>query len=411
MPQAAESAAHEVLTKESLATLEFELRWQSPLAAHTERFLARRVNIWRDILPQGLEAELLGKGVGETGRFAFRPGTELPPKRTNLIQTYPKRKFMQRKVAGRLITPMPGRFYPRSMIHNLPGHFPQDQRPLRLLKWNEDAFTVDLNHPLAAYPVEGGATIAAIARKPSDVGGQCHHWMETVCNFGPGMQARYDNRPTVFHGPAPLPRAEDTDDARFYTTPRLINHVDAQASSFIRQNCAPLLQPGGPVLDLMSSMQSHLPENHNLLVTGLGMNMQELEANPDLSHRVVHDLNADPTLPFEAAAFGTVLCHLSVEYLTDPQAVFNQVRRVLAPGGHFIVSFTDRWFPNKVVTHWPDLHPFERLGLVLEYFDATGGFTDLHTLSIRNWWRPEDDPHYHETPGSDPVFMVRGRAG
>jgi SAM-dependent methyltransferase len=94
----------------------------------------------------------------------------------------------------------------------------------------------------------------------------------------------------------------------------------------------------------------------------------ELEQNTVLTDYRVHDLNADPMLPLPQNAYDVVVCTGSVEYLTSPQAVFDQVARVLRPGGHFIVTFSNRWFPPKVVAIWSQLHEFERMGLVLEYF-------------------------------------------
>lgn len=43
----------------------------------------------------------------------------------------------------------------------------------------------------------------------------------------------------------------------------------------------------------------------------------------------VWDLNADPHLPFDDAAYDAVLCTVSVQYLQQPEAVFADVRRVL----------------------------------------------------------------------------------
>ena len=81
-----------------------------------------------------------------------------------------------------------------------------------------------------------------------------------------------------------------------------------------------------------------------------------------------------PTLPFPDAHFDAVLCALSVEYLTDPLAVFREVRRVLRPGGPFLVTFSNRWFMGKVTQLWTRLHEFERMGLVLRHFQDAGGF-------------------------------------
>ena len=57
------------------------------------------------------------------------------------------------------------------------------------------------------------------------------------------------------------------------------------------------------------------------VVTGLGMNADELAANGALHRRLVQDLNATPSLPFETGSFDLVTCALSVDYLTRPMEV------------------------------------------------------------------------------------------
>ena len=72
----------------------------------------------------------------------------------------------------------------------------------------------------------------------------------------------------------------------------------------------------GDVLDLMSSWVSHFrtPPAH---LTVLGMSAEELRAESrPLRSSVVHDLNAEPALPFEDASFDAVVCCVSVDYLT-----------------------------------------------------------------------------------------------
>jgi SAM-dependent methyltransferase len=163
------------------------------------------------------------------------------------------------------------------------------------------------------------------------------------------------------------------------------------------------------VLDLMSSWVSHLPgKTAGLDVTGLGLNQEELERNPVLNNRLVHDLNADPRLPFENASFDAAICTVSVEYLIRPVEVIREVARVLRPGAPFVVTFSDRWFPTKVITLWTELHPFERIGLVIDYFRLAGGFTDLASISIRGRPRPADDAHATQRSHADPVFAVSG---
>jgi SAM-dependent methyltransferase len=108
--------------------------------------------------------------------------------------------------------------------------------------------------------------------------------------------------------------------------------------------------------------------------------------------------------------FDVAVCSVSVEYLTRPMEVFRELRRVLKPGAAFIVTFSDRWFPTKVIALWKELHAFERMGLVLDYFRRAGGYAQLATESWRGWPRPEDDQYASSLLLSDPVFAVWGRA-
>jgi SAM-dependent methyltransferase len=156
-------------------------------------------------------------------------------------------------------------------------------------------------------------------------------------------------------------------------------------------------------------MNSHLdPALELSSVTGLGMNADELAANERLSERVVHDLNRDTVLPYPDAGFDAVICTVSVEYLVRPFEVFREVARVLRPGGKFIVTFSNRWFPPKAIGVWADLHPFERMGLVLEYFLRDGLFRNLNTFSLTGLPRPQDDKYASQMQWSDPVYSVWG---
>ena len=81
------------------------------------------------------------------------------------------------------------------------------------------------------------------------------------------------------------------------------------------------------VLDLMASWVSHFttpPQGLHLL----GMNKAELDANPMAATSVVHDLNADPSLPFAAETFDDAVCCVSIDYLVRPIDVVRDVARV-----------------------------------------------------------------------------------
>ena len=120
--------------------------------------------------------------------------------------------------------------------------------------------------------------------------------------------------------------------------------------------------------------------------------------------------NLQPALPFADRQFDALICTASVEYLTQAVAVFRELGRVLKPGAPAIMTFSDRWFPTKVIARWTELHPFERLAMVQEYFRAAGCFTDMETKTLHGLPRPEDDKYARQQAFSDPVYAVWARA-
>jgi len=169
-------------------------------------------------------------------------------------------------------------------------------------------------------------------------------------------------------------------DARFYAAPRLVTHIDDATIAALTAYYASALPAGAALLDLMSSWVSHLPEQRFARVTGLGMNAVELAENPRLDVRVVHDLNADPTLPFPDASFDAVLNAVSIQYLVRPVEVYAEVARVLRPAGLSIVAMSHRCFPTKAVRAFHLLPRDERLALVARYHEAAGGFDRIEAL-------------------------------
>jgi len=167
-------------------------------------------------------------------------------------------------------------------------------------------------------------------------------------------------------------RADPTPDADFYGPPRLVAHIDDRAIAAVGALYAEL-GLDGEVLDLMSSWISHFERPPRRLV-GLGMNAAELAANPMLDDHAVHDLNADPALPFPDASFDDATCCVSVDYLVEPVAVFGEVARVLRPGGRFVVTFSNRCFPTKAIHGWLATDDEQHMQLVGAYFALSEAF-------------------------------------
>ena len=391
--------------RNSLAILEMALHWTDGAAAFTDRIVARRVNAWRDIFPPGLRELLEGLGEGDSVVLKYGPGEIVPAHDPALVQRLERRHGRGRTADGRPLVPRLGRFYPLGVFSGLPGVYPSTLTPARLVAVDDDSLTIDRNHPLARHAVRLEATVRTLQAKVSETGGQLHHWGEELCDNGPGMQGRPASGSTRFLDDGFLERLDD-DDARFYAEPRIIGHVDGQASRNIAALYGRFLQPGMRVLDLMSSVQSHLPPVDGLDVVGVGMNREEMAANPALSSYEVHDLNRDPAPPV-SGLFDAVLISLSIEYLTDPVAVLRAAGELLRPGGTIQVATSNRWFPSKAVRGWTELHEFERVGYILDLLGKAGFTGSMGADSVRNDWRPREDRHFLETRGvSDPVYRA-----
>jgi SAM-dependent methyltransferase len=219
--------------------------------------------------------------------------------------------------------------------------------------------------------------------------------------------------------PQAFGREDESNDAFFYSEPRFVAHIDDFAIAAVGEAYRRFLPAGGAILDLMSSWISHFPADFETgRVVGLGMNAEELAANPRLADWVAHDLNLDPVLPFADEAFdGAVVC-VSVQYLTRPVDVFRDVGRTLRPGAPFIVAYSNRCFPTKAVRIWQALDDADKGRLVATYLTDAGTFEDINIYDFSSrhtlYGVPADDPDLRDAVASgrfytDPLYVVVGK--
>ena len=174
-------------------------------------------------------------------------------------------------------------------------------------------------------------------------------------------------------------------DILFYSAPRFVTHIDDTAIAAVTSYYRSVLSEDDDVLDICSSWVSHLPAELPLgRVVGVGMNARELEANERLTEFVQADLNASPKLPFDDCSFDACLNVVSVDYMCRPQELFEEMHRVLRPGGHAIMSFSNRCFPTKAVAMWLNSGDAGRRKIVGSYFALApaGGWADITGLDI-----------------------------
>lgn len=345
-----------------MGAIEFTVTWTKDGVSHKEWFLGRKINPVNDIFPRNMRQALEGKKAGESVTFSYEPRQCIPRHRPTLVRTLPLDRLRKKTRFGAPIIPLVGRFYPQGHIDGLLDVYPDTLTPFRLIELTGTTFTADCNHPLANIPVTITATIQDL--KPREIGtyGSLTLWREATCDWGPGMQAMFDGQPTDFFHPAFFDRT-DTSDTPF-TPPRL----DAKAAHNLQAIYDHFIKSGMRVLDF-SLAAAQKPEGE-----------------------------------YQAA-----VCEQSMEYMTDPVAVLEEVKSHLAPGSPVIVAFSNRFEAGRAIKGWTDMHEFERMGLVLEYLRRAGLDNDAGTFSIRNDWRGTNDPRFLETRGvSDPVYTVYG---
>ncbi|CAE7232938.1 unnamed protein product [Symbiodinium natans] len=187
-------------------------------------------------------------------------------------------------------------------------------------------------------------------------------------------------------------RMDESLDTVMYAEPRLVEHLDDTSLERLQGVYDAVFQAcpeGFSVLDLCSSWNSHYPEEALRSASRVavhGLNAAELEANVQATERHVQDLNSEPVLPWHSDTFDVITLALSVQYLTDPRAVFEEMHRVLKPGGLAVVTFSHRAFIEKAVRVWA-AEPDDGEGhahLISRYFQfgPQDGWGKLSTVDV-----------------------------
>jgi hypothetical protein len=236
-------------------------------------------------------------------------------------------------------------------------------------------------------------------------------------------------------------RLDPTDDANFYDMPRFVTHIDERAieslTGYYKEEFEAMsVKKGGKkldILDLCSSWISHYPtdmEDKYGMTVGVGMNEEELAANKQLYMHYVQDMNKNPILTqFEDNSFDIVTNVVSVDYLVKPKEIFQEIHRVLRPGGVALMSFSNRCFASKAVAMWLQADDIGRLTIVSSYYHYAAEWSAIDALDIK--LPPVDTPKrptmqeimanpsaafawastvgaVTKMNGGDPMFVVRG---
>ena len=203
-------------------------------------------------------------------------------------------------------------------------------------------------------------------------------------------------------------REDEADDSIMYRSPILCTHIDDDAIVALTKHyrrTLPATPPGNAValLDLCSSWVSFLPPEFTpCRCVGLGMNSFELGENEQLTERTVHNLNKDGALrlPFDDGSFDVITNVVSVDYITRPLQLFEEMHRVLRPGGVAVMSFSNRMFWHKAVRIWTEASEWQRVLICSLYFRLARGGEAFEAVEALLITEPE---------GHDPMYIVQAR--
>ncbi|NVN35505.1 class I SAM-dependent methyltransferase [Komagataeibacter swingsii] len=163
-----------------------------------------------------------------------------------------------------------------------------------------------------------------------------------------------------FH-PHSFTAASAEPDTAFYSRRPAGPMLDQGALTAITALYRTLLPEDGNILDIMAGPDSHLPPDMEFdSVIGIGVNAQALDGNPRLTDRVVEDMNETPDLPLADESMDAALLCDVAPYLRQPVQVFREIARVLQPGGLIIITFGDRFIPQKATALWQALDEGDR---------------------------------------------------
>ncbi|CAM9972532.1 unnamed protein product, partial [Ectocarpus sp. 12 AP-2014] len=179
-------------------------------------------------------------------------------------------------------------------------------------------------------------------------------------------------------------RPDETEDEKAFATARMQPCLEGSPKEALVEHYARFLTEGAEVLEIGASVDSYLPEDLSFSkVVGVGMNDEEMKANPRLTDTLVQNLNSKPELPYPADSFDFVLVPNSMEFFTDPRLVMREVYRVLKPKGLCMIPFTSQGaykeYEKKQINMWKTMNDAQHMWIIGSFFkfSADAGWDDL----------------------------------
>jgi len=223
---------HEVLDNQGLAAITFTLSWSDGRATHEDEMHVEKFSVWReaDFLPVDIGPKIAGMHTGDCVQAALLAGELTGTWDADRQFSADTSAFDRHYRHGLQVEPRCGRFYPQGFFHGAHGVVRESLEPARITALDSDMMHVDLNHPFARFPVQVRCELNRVLPGVDRRGGRCTGPLDDLVRY-PGLAAPLPNgAPTDFGDKANgLSRLDEQEDPVFYTSPRLVQHLDARA--------------------------------------------------------------------------------------------------------------------------------------------------------------------------------------
>ncbi|CEL93109.1 unnamed protein product [Vitrella brassicaformis CCMP3155] len=197
-------------------------------------------------------------------------------------------------------------------------------------------------------------------------------------------------------------RTDNTSDIEFFSTADIRPFFDEPARIALTNHYARCFPSGAiSVLDIGAGSYSYLPGDRQYArVVGIGINQDELDANPALTESFVVDLNSEEgwidhkrriaigERGLQRESFDVVLISNAMEFFTKPRRVLREAWRVLKPGGLCVVAFTggnaNKEAVNKKMEWWKQMNDAQHMYITGSFFrfSASDGWADLKGFDV-----------------------------
>ena len=209
------------------------------------------------------------------------------------------------------------------------------------------------------------------------------------------------------NGCAPVPPGK-----RLRKGPLLDAILHEAASKMINAACESILpDENARVLELLAGPLCLMPRGKaSHVITGVGPWPDELHQNGALAHRILADLDANPSLPIRSDCFDAAVLFFGVETLRFPGRVFEEVSRVLRPGAVFLNVYSSVTDADCANSEWRWMDDQERLSNVVSHFERTEAFGPVTAYGTKKRVRSDASKKQHPVRDPAPIWITYAKS-